>query len=81
MVGVEAVHVLEDEAAGHFEAHLLFDPCLLVELIGEQGCPGHVDVVVEARVANIAGVEDLLHDKLFYGDSYPFVVALRREDE
>lgn len=79
MVGVEAVHVLEDEAAGHFEAHLLFDPCLLVELIGEQGCPGHVDVVVQARVADVAGVEDLLHNKLCKGIPYPFMVALRRE--
>lgn len=36
LVGVEAVHVLEDEGSGHFEAHLLLESCLLVELIGQK---------------------------------------------
>ena len=81
MVGVETVHVLEDEAAGHLEPQLLFYPCLLVKFIGEECCPGHVVVVVQTRIAYIAGVENLLHDKLCNGISYPFVVALRCEDE
>lgn len=62
LVGVETVHVFEYEAAGHLEAHLLFDSCLLVEFIGKECCPGHIDVVVQARVAYIAGVKYLLHD-------------------
>lgn len=69
LVLINALHTGHFEALRHLQLQLLLLSEHLTELMAQQCSPGYVVIVVDARIANIAGVKNLL-------DGGPFMLVV-----
>lgn len=61
---IKFVHALVFQVAGDFHSQFLFPFCDMVELVADKNTPINVVLEIQAWVADVAGMENLLENQL-----------------